>query len=123
VRRAISCAILLAMPAAAQDGRLVFERYCASCHAVVWDAPQMAGPNLHGVLGRRVAGDAGFDYSPVLREAGQTGDTWNAARLDRFLEDPEVMYLGLWMGGNGLRAAVDRLAVVEWLASASARSR
>ena len=28
----------------------------------------------------------------------------------------------LWMGGNGLRAVADRLAVVEWLASASARA-
>jgi cytochrome c len=59
----------------------------------------------------------------VLREAGQASDTWNAARLDRFHGDPEEMYPGLWMGGNGLRAAADRLAVVEWLASASAGTR
>ena len=123
MKRAIACVLLLAMPAAAQDGRVVFERGCASCHAVGRDGPPMAGPNLHGVLGRRVAGDAGFDYSPVLREAGQAGDTWDAARLARFLEDPEEMYPGLWMGGNGLRAEADRLAVVEWLASARVGAR
>ncbi|MGG5822700.1 c-type cytochrome [Falsiroseomonas sp. HW251] len=115
MRRVIACALLLAAPAAAQDGRLVFERSCASCHAVASDAPPMAGPNLQGVLGRRVAGDAGFDYSPVLREAGQAGDTWDTARLARFLEDPEEMYSGLWMGGNGLRSEAERRAVVEWL--------
>lgn len=123
MRRAIACALLLAMPAAAQDGRLVFERSCASCHAVVRDVPPMVGPNLYGVLGRRIAGDAGFDYSPVLREADRAGDTWNAARLARFLEDPEEMYPGLWMGGNGLRAEADRLSVVKWLATASAGAR
>ncbi|MDB5316066.1 MAG: hypothetical protein JWO26_3466 [Rhodospirillales bacterium] len=35
--------------------------------------------------------------------------------LERFLEDPEEMYPGLWMGGNGLRRAADRAAVVEFL--------
>jgi cytochrome c len=75
----------------------------------------MAGPNLHGVLGRRVGTAEGFDYSPVLQEAGRAGEAWDAARLERFLADPEEMYPGLWMGGNGLRAAADRRAVVEFL--------
>jgi cytochrome c len=35
--------------------------------------------------------------------------------LERFLEDPEEMYPGLWMGGNGLRRAADRAAVVDFL--------
>lgn len=78
----------------------------------------MAGPNLHGVLGRRVGGASGFDYSPVLEGAGRAGDTWDAARLDRFLADPEEMYPGLWMGGNGVRREAERREVVEFLARA-----
>jgi cytochrome c len=103
--------------ASAQDGRAVFENRCASCHAIVAGAPTMAGPNLHGLFGRRVGGDVAFGYSNVLEDAGRQGDTWDAARLDRFLADPEEMYPGLWMGGNGLRAEAERRAVVAFLQS------
>ncbi len=113
--RLLAATLLLAAPAAAQDGRGIFESRCASCHAAAPGAPPMAGPNLHGVVGRRVGAAEGFDYSPVLAEAGRSGDAWDGARLERFLEDPEEMYPGLWMGGNGLRAAGDRRAVVEFL--------
>jgi cytochrome c len=123
LRALLGAALVVAAPAPAQtafaqDGRAVFERGCASCHAAEAGAAPGAGPNLHGVLGRRVAGDTGFDYSPVLSEAGRRGDVWDAARLERFLEDPEEMYPGLWMGGNRLRAAAERRAVTEWLAAA-----
>ncbi|MBY0337742.1 MAG: hypothetical protein K2X11_14085, partial [Acetobacteraceae bacterium] len=74
-----------------------------------------AGPGLAGLAGRRVAGDPGFDYSPVLREAGARGERWDRARLERFLADPEEMYPGLWMGGNGLRRADEIAAVAAFL--------
>ena len=93
----------------------MFERSCAGCHAAEAGAPPMAGPNLHGVLGRRVGGDPDFDYSPALAEAGRRGDSWDAARIQSFLEEPEAMYPGVWMGANGLRAEGERRAIVEFL--------
>jgi cytochrome c len=112
----IAAALLLAAPALAADPQGLFEARCGSCHAAADGAPPMAGPNLAGLAGRRVGGAAGFDYSPVLEAAGRAGDTWDQARLERFLEDPEDMYPGLWMGGNGLRDAAERRAVAAWLA-------
>ena len=111
-------ALLMAVaPAAAAeaDGRAVFEARCASCHAAAAGAPPGAGPNLAGVVGRRVGGDPGFDYSPVLEEARQEGRVWDTALLERFLADPEEMFPGLWMGNNGLRAVGDRAAVAAFL--------
>jgi cytochrome c len=116
-RVAALVALLLASPALAQDGHEVFESRCASCHALAPDAPPMAGPNLAGVVGRRVGSAPGFDYSPVLEGAGREGHAWDVGRLTAFLEDPEEMYPGVWMGANGLRAEADRRAVVEWLQS------
>ena len=117
-----AAALLLAvlLPAggsAAADGRAVFGARCASCHAAEPGAPPGAGPNLAGVRGRRVAGDPAFGYSPVLEAGRREGRSWDAAALERFLEDPEDMFPGTWMGGNGLRAAADRAAVVEYLRS------
>lgn len=111
-------ALLLAPPALAQDGRAVFKQRCASCHSVAEGAASMAGPSLRGVIGRRVAGDPAFDYSPVLEAARDQGDTWDAARLMHFLEDPEEMYPGLWMGANGVRDEAERRLVVEFLHTA-----
>ncbi len=107
---------LLAPPALARnDGRALFEQRCAQCHAVAAGAAPTAGPNLRGVAGRRVGGDPGFGYSPVLEQAGRGGDRWDPERLVRFLEDPEGMYPGLWMGSNGLRGEAERDAVARFL--------
>jgi cytochrome c2 len=111
--------LLLLLPGVAlaqQPGERVFVAHCASCHAVAAGAPPGPGPNLVGLGGRRVGGDPGFDYSPVLAAARNEGRVWDRAMLDRFLEDPEEMFPGLWMGGNGLRAAADRAAVARFLA-------
>jgi cytochrome c len=119
IRPLLPALLLVAAPVAAADpGRAVFEARCASCHAVAAGAPPGAGPNLAGVAGRHVGGDPGFDYSPVLEAARQEGRVWDAALLERFLADPEEMFPGLWMGGNGLRAAEDRAAVAAFLRTA-----
>lgn len=112
---ALLLAALLPVAAMAADGRAVFEQRCASCHSLVAEAPAGPGPNLAGLPGRRVGGDPDFDYSPVLQAAREAGQVWDAAMLDRFLADPEEMFPGLWMGGNGLRAAADRAAVIDHL--------
>lgn len=118
--RARLLAVLLlvaAAPAGAEEGRRVFEANCASCHAAEPGAPAGAGPNLAGLIGRAVAGDPGFDYSPALRAARDAGRVWDAAMLGEFLADPEEMFPGLWMGGNGLTRAAERDAVVAYLKS------
>ena len=113
---AAAALLSLAPPALAQDdGRALFEQRCASCHTVTADAAPTAGPNLRGVVGRRVGGDPGFDYSPVLEQAGRAGDSWDFERLVRFLEDPGEMCPRLWMGGNSLGAEAERVAVVRLL--------
>ena len=59
-------------------------------------------------LGRPVAGDASFDYSPVLRRAHEAGEVWTKDKLDLFLSDPEAMYAGTWMGSPPIRDAKQR---------------
>ena len=98
---------------ASARGRAVFEARCASCHALEPGRDGMAGPSLAGLIGRHVAGDPAFGYSPALEAA--RAQVWDARMLDRFLADPEEMFPGLWMGENGVRDAADRDAVVRFL--------
>ena len=104
--------VMVVQAAWAQDGRTQFEARCASCHAMSEAAPPGPGPNLARLAGRRIGGDPNFDYSSVLREAE---GVWTADRLATFLEDPEEMFPGLWMGGNGVRDATARRGIVDYL--------
>jgi cytochrome c len=94
---------------------------CRACHALDPTAPQGAGPNLHGLIGRRIGGDSRFDYSPVLQQAAADGRTWTRETLDRFLTDPEGMFPGMWMTARGVAAPADRKALVDFLADPASR--
>jgi cytochrome c len=78
---------------------------CLACHALTRDAGVKPGPQLAGVLGRGVAGDPAFDYSPAMRAGRDKGDVWTRDKLDLFLSDPELMYPGQWMGSPPIRDA------------------
>lgn len=115
MRAAIALLLLLPGFAAGQEGRVVFEARCASCHAVAAGAPPGPGPNLTGLPGRQVGGDREFGYSPALETARAGGQTWDRERLELFLADPDAMFPGLWMGENGVRDAAERAAVARFL--------
>jgi cytochrome c len=101
-------ALSLAVPASAQTcNRQAFEP-CQACHSLTTGGPQKPGPNLAGLLGRKVAGDPAFDYSPALKTARDKGDVWTKERLDIFLSDTEAMYPGGWMGSPPIRDAKQR---------------
>ncbi|HYX04652.1 MAG TPA: cytochrome c family protein [Reyranella sp.] len=110
MRRWIVAAALLAVAGAAraQPCNLAAFEPCKACHALSLDAGQKPGPQLAGLIGRKVAGDPAFDYSPVLRAARDKGEVWSKERLDLFLSDPEALYAGTWMGSPPIRDAKQR---------------
>ena len=95
-------------------GERVFQR-CFACHSVVAGEDKLPGPNLRGVVGRRAATLPGFRFSPALIQAGERGLVWTRATLDAYLADPERFLPGTEMGMPGLREAVDRRDVIDYL--------
>ena len=63
------------------NGRRVFAR-CRACHTIGRDGPDMAGPNLYGVFGRKAGERPRYNYSNTLRTADFV---WDAQALDRCL--------------------------------------
>ena len=112
--------ILLPPSAMAENGAQAFTP-CRACHSLDPAERNLPGPNLSGVVGRPIGGDAAFDYSPVLRKARDQGLRWDAKRLEAFLADPAAMFPGLWMSMRGIEDATERQALVRFLEAPSSR--
>lgn len=113
--------MLASAPASAdEDGARLFTP-CRACHSLDPVERGLPGPNLAGVIGRSVGGDAAFDYSPVLRKARDDGLRWDAPRLESFLADPAEMFPGLWMSMRGIEDAAERKALARFLGDPASR--
>ncbi|HEY4369428.1 MAG TPA: PQQ-dependent sugar dehydrogenase [Steroidobacteraceae bacterium] len=87
--------LAIAAPTLAADaaaGKAAFHQQCALCHSAQADDNGGAqGPSLNGIFGRRAASNSSFTYTPALRNSGLT---WNAATLERFLAAPTSVVPG-----------------------------
>lgn len=104
-------AVGLSAPAFAGDaaaGEDAFKK-CKACHSVV--APDgteiqkggRTGPNLWGVIGRRVASDPDFRYGESIAALGATGAVWDAASFAAYTSDPAA-YLKEALGDAGAKS-------------------
>jgi len=101
-------------PAQLADGEQAW-RQCAACHALEAGANTPAGPALHAVVGRPIAAEPGFNYSPALRRFATRHGRWTPELLDRFLADPAAVVPGTEMGFPGMTDPGERRALVAWL--------
>jgi cytochrome c len=90
---------------------------CLSCHAYQPGEPELEGPTLWGVVGRRIASVPGYPYSDALRSLQ---GSWDRETLDRFLASPQEFAPGLNMTLGGVRNAADREVVLDFLESLKA---
>lgn len=100
----------------AQDaaaGAAVFKSQCGICHSAQ-AGHNMTGPSLFDVVGRPAGKVAGFHYSPANRDSGLT---WNAATLDRYLTSPGTVVPHTIMTYPGLKDATKRGDLIAYLSS------
>lgn len=95
----------------ADSGAAVFKK-CAACHSVNAADGNKIGPNLHGLVGRKVASAPGFGYSAGMQAHG---GEWTYERLDQYLSDPKKVVPGNKMAFAGLKKATDRADVILFL--------
>lgn len=94
-------------------GRRAFGQ-CAACHTIGAGGPSLAGPNLHGIMGRAVASDARFGYTQALIDHG---GRWDAARMDAWLAAPVQVVPGTRMAFAGIRDPMERADLIAYLRS------
>ncbi|MES2951025.1 MAG: cytochrome c family protein [Pseudomonadota bacterium] len=75
-------------------------------------ASDRVGPRHCGLIGRRAASVAGFDYSLAMRHSGMV---WNETSLNRFLAKPMAVVPGTSMTYDGLPIAAEREDLIAYL--------
>jgi cytochrome c len=113
-------ALLAATAAAAQmalpekkpaDGATLFKQQCATCHTTTSSEPTRQGPSLFKIVGQPAGKVDGFRYSAGFAKADFT---WDDARLDAYLTNPQVIIPGSVMAYRQPKAET-RAAIIAYL--------
>jgi cytochrome c2 len=87
---------------------------CAICHSFDKGGPNMIGPNLYGVLGRKIASHEGYEYSDALK--AKSGEDWTYENVNHMIENPNAFAPGTKMAlFPGLPDAKQRADVLAFL--------
>ena len=89
---------------------------CQACHSFDKGGPNKVGPNLWGVVGRKVASIDGFSYSEGLKAMG---GAWDYDHLYKFLLSPKGLVAGTKMGFAGYPKFDNRADVIAYLRTLS----
>jgi cytochrome c len=112
-----STAIGFAGSAMAQDaakGETVFKR-CRACHAIGPNAQYKAGPPLNGIVGRKAAAVAGFDYSDAIKARAASGLVWTEGNLEAYLQAPDVFLPQGVMAFSGIKDPAQLKDLIAYL--------
>ena len=85
---------------------------CGICHNFEEGQGPKVGPDLYGIVGRRVASVPGFNYSPALKAKG---GTWTFAALNTWLANPRADVPGTTMTFPGVPNDNRRADVIAYL--------
>ena len=109
-------AVVSLRPVFGNTGEVAFATYCSGCHKVGDGTSHRIGPDLWGVVGRKLASADGYaDYSAALRARG---GAWNKATLDEFIKSPQAAVPGTAMEFEGVAQAEARANIIEYLKNA-----
>ena len=89
-------------------------RQCSACHDFSNNLNIKVGPPLWGVVERRSAVIADYNYSEALKDYGKN---WTRNELFMFLENPKEYIKGTKMIYKGLSKANDRANLISYLES------
>ena len=106
--------ILLAKADAKKGGQDA--KVCETCHNFQKGGGAKIGPDLWGVVGRKIAAVPGFEYSDSLK--GVSGD-WTYEVLNKWITDPKALASGTKMTFPGEKSPERRADILAYLRTLS----
>lgn len=85
---------------------------CGTCHNFEEGAGAKAGPDLYGIVGRKVASVADFKYSAAMEAKG---GTWTFEELSHFINNPKSYVNGTAMSFAGIKKPDQRADLLVYL--------
>jgi cytochrome c len=105
-------AVLALLPkASAENGQDTFKK-CLACHTPDKGGRNLVGPNLWGIVGRKVAQGQGFAYSDAMK--AHPG-SWTWEELAKYLHDPAGAIPNNKMQFPGVKDNVDLADLLAYL--------
>jgi cytochrome c len=101
--------------ASAEGGQDVFRR-CTACHTGDKGGRNGTGPNLYGIINRKVASHEGFNYTPAMK--GKGGD-WDWEHLASYLHDPKAIVPNTAMNFEGVKDNAELADLLSYLRTLS----
>src|SRR5262245_62270403 len=99
-----------ALTGEAAAGRQVYKK-CQACHSLE-PGKNGVGPSLTGIIGKKAASVANYNYSPAMKASNIT---WDVASLNKYLLDPQKVIPGNKMPFPGLKTETERNALIAYL--------
>ncbi|HEY8264527.1 MAG TPA: cytochrome c family protein, partial [Methyloceanibacter sp.] len=84
---------------------------CKVCHTLDKGGASLVGPNLYGVVNRKIGAVEGFNYTGLKGKDGK----WDYATLDVWLTNPQAFAPGTTMAFPGFPEAKKRADVIAFL--------
>jgi len=97
-------------------GQRLFNQQCRVCHTLEQGGASVAGPNLHGLFGRKAGTAPGFEFSEAMTKSGIV---WDETTLAEYNRDPKAKVPGTKMVYGGMKQPGQLADLVAYLKQAT----
>ncbi len=103
-----------------KKGAKLFKKKCTACHTMDDGGKAKVGPNLFGIVGKKIATSEGYKYSSAMTKFGEGDKVWDEATLDHYLKKPAKLVKGTKMSFAGLKKEKKRKRLIAYLKTLTA---
>ena len=97
-------------------GQRLYNQQCRACHTLEQGGASPAGPNLHGLFGRKAGAAPGYEFSDAMKKSGIV---WDETTLAEYMRDPKAKVTDTKMVYGGMKQPAQLADLVAYLKQAT----